>query len=252
MNKVFKKEVIIINNEKKIYGIKYLPNIDGKYPIVIFSHGYNGTNIDFENNAKILVENGIAAYCFDFCGGSVNSKSSMNTEEMSIFTEMEDLKKVIEGVKTWPEIDTNNIFLFGGSQGGLVTSLVAEKYKDDINGVILLFPALCIANDWTSKYKSANDIPKYIDFWGMRLGEKYIKSVYGFNIFDNLGSYDKNILFLHGDKDLIVAHKYTLDISKKYKNSKVIIFEGEGHGFSKEGNLKVSNITVDFVKFKIN
>ena len=248
MGEMLKEEIIIEDNNRKIYGVKYSPRDINKCPIVIFSHGYNGSNSDFYDNAKVLAKNGIASYCFDFCGGSVRARSSMETEDMTIFTEKEDLKAVINRVKTWPEIDINNIFLFGASQGGFVTSLVAEDYKNEIRGVILLFPAFCIPDNWTEKYNSINEIPDYVDFWGMKLGKEFIETIYNFKVYDNIGKYNKKILFLHGDNDLVVPHKYTLDISKRYKKSEVIIFEGEGHGFSKEGNTKVSNIILDFIK----
>lgn len=248
MGEFLKEEIIIEENSREIYGVRYVPKEADKCPIVIFSHGYNGSNSDFYDNAEVLAKNGIASYCFDFCGGSVRAKSSMNTEDMTIITEKEDLKAVINKVKTWSEIDINNIFLFGASQGGFISSLVADEHKDEIRGVILLFPAFCIPDNWTEKYESVDDIPKCVDFWGMKLGSGFIKSVYKFNIYDNIGKYDKKILFLHGDNDLVVSHKYTLDISKKYNDSEVIIFEGEGHGFSKEGNIRVSNILLDFIK----
>lgn len=248
MGEFLKEEIIIEENNREIYGVRYLPKEVNKCPIVIFSHGYNGSNSDFYDNAEILAKNGIASYCFDFCGGSVRAKSSMKTEDMTIVTEKEDLKAVINRVKAWSEVDNDNIFLFGASQGGFISSLVADEYKDEIRGVILLFPAFCIPDNWTEKYESIDEIPEDIDFWGMKLGAGFIKSVYKFNIYDNIGKYDKKILFLHGDNDLVVPYEYTVDISKRYKNSDVIIFKGEGHGFSKEGNNKVSNVLLDFIE----
>jgi len=64
-----------------------------KCPIVIFSHVFNETNADFAMNSEYLGGNGVGAYCLDFYGGSVNSKSDLKTTEMSIFTEKEDLNQ---------------------------------------------------------------------------------------------------------------------------------------------------------------
>jgi len=95
------KSIVKINHHgKEIYGVSYVPNIDKKYPIVIFSHGFNGTNRDFSMYGQYLAEKGIGSYCFDFCGGSVNSKSSLKTTEMTIFSEKEDLSAVIDAIKT--------------------------------------------------------------------------------------------------------------------------------------------------------
>ena len=106
------KSIVKINHHgKEIYGVSYVPNIDKKYPIVIFSHGFNGTNRDFSMYGQYLAERGIGSYSFDFCGGSVYSKSSLKTTEMTIFSEKEDLSAVIDAVKTWEKVDKENVFL---------------------------------------------------------------------------------------------------------------------------------------------
>lgn len=240
-------EKFIEYEDKKIYGRVYSPQVDSKVPIVIFSHGYNGTSDSFDLYGEFLASNGIAAYCFDFCGGSVNSRSSLKTTEMTVFTEINDLKAVIENIKDWINIDKNNIFLFGESQGGFVTALTVEDYIEEIRGVILLYPAFCIPDNWTEKYKDIYSIPKEVPFWGMTLGEEFIKAIYDFNIKKHIGKYENNILILHGDKDVIVPEKYSLDIAKEYKNSNVVIFPGEEHGFSEEGSKEVMNMVVKFV-----
>lgn len=72
-----------------------MPQMD-KCPMVILSHGFNGSGDDFTEYAKVLVENGMGACIFDFCGGSLRSKSDLSTTEMTVFTEKEDLLAVID------------------------------------------------------------------------------------------------------------------------------------------------------------
>ena len=85
------REVIQIGHHgRTVYGIAEFPEGEGKWPIVIFCHGFNGTADDFAEYSEYLVSRGVATYRFDFCGGSVNSRSSMKTYEMSLFTEKED------------------------------------------------------------------------------------------------------------------------------------------------------------------
>ena len=94
-----KTEVRLVENGRELYGLLTTPEEEGKYPAVIFSHGYNGTGRDFEWMGEYLAANGVAAFCFDFCGGSVNSRSSMATTDMTIFTEKEDLHSVVRYIK---------------------------------------------------------------------------------------------------------------------------------------------------------
>ena len=52
----------------------------------------------------------------------------------------------------------------------------------------------------------------------------------------------KPVLLFHGKKDLVISYKKTLQIKEKLlknnKNSEVIIFDNEGHGFKKTNNKK--------------
>ena len=248
MNPLNKKIIKISHNRREIYGVAYLPEIEKEYPIVIFSHGFNGTNRDFAMYGQYLAERGIGAYAFDFCGGSVSSKSTLKTNEMTIFTEKEDLSAVIEEVRTWEKVDKNNVFLFGGSQGGLVTALVAEEYEKETTGILLLFPAFCIAEDWTKRFPNYENIPEKVDLWGVTLGREFFQTIHKYDVYKNIGKYSKNVLIFHGDKDEIVSLDYSKKARDLYSNVKLEVFTGEGHGFSNTGNKKVVQMVEEFVK----
>lgn len=245
----YEKEVVKIKHqEREIYGVSYMPNTNKKCPVVIFSHGFNGTNVDFAMHSDYLAKNGVGAFCFDFCGGSVNSKSDLKTNEMSIFTEKEDLCAVIETLKNWENVDPAAIFLFGGSQGGLVSALAADEYIEDIKGLLLLFPALGIADDWNKRFPTRASIPDTQEIWGVRLGRIYFESIHGYNVFDHIGKFNKNVLIFHGDQDEIVALEYGKRAEKLYPHARMEVFPGEGHGFSETGNKRVAQMTYEFVK----
>ncbi|MGN6713055.1 alpha/beta hydrolase family protein [Anaerocolumna jejuensis] len=245
----FTKEVIQMNHHgRKIYGVSYMPNSKKRVPMVIFSHGFNGTNDSFAMHGEYLAENGIGSYCFDFCGGSVNSKSDLNTSEMTIFTEKEDLCEVLHSIKEWENVDSDNIFLFGESQGGLVSALAAEEYAADIKGVLLLFPALCIADNWNETFPTPESIPDTHMLWGVTLGRNFFESVHGYDVFDHIGSFNKNVLIFHGDEDGIVDLEYGKRAAKLYPSARIEVFRGEGHGFSEASNKRVAKMTCEFVK----
>jgi uncharacterized protein len=219
-----------------------------KCPVVIFSHGFNGTHADFALSSEYLVANGVGAFCFDFCGGSVHSKSDLKTTEMSIFTEKEDLCAVIDTIRDWENVDRDNIFLFGGSQGGLVTALAAEEYIEEIKGIVFLYPAFSIPDNWNTKFPTLESIPDTYELWEMTLGRIFFESIHGYNVFEHIGQYHKNVLIFHGDQDDIVALEYGKRASKLYTHARMEVFPGEGHGFSDVGNKKVTEMTCEFVK----
>lgn len=241
-------EMTIQNEGRTIYGVKYTSNQSKPSPLVIVSHGYNGTHESADQLGQYLSDHGISVFCYDFCGGSVNSRSSMNTTEMTIFTEEEDLVNVIGAAKTWDDVDPDNLFLFGESQGGLVTALVAEQYKEDIQGVLLLYPALCIPDDWDRKFPNLCDIPDEFEFWGMVLGRKFFETIHGYPVFEHIGGYDRNVQIFYGIEDPIVPQEYVQKAADTYPHAQLELFPGEGHGFSTEGCRRLVTMTYDFVQ----
>lgn len=245
----YQKEIVKIKHQgREIHSVSYMPNSNEKCPVVIFSHGFNGTNVDFTMNSELLAENNVGAICFDFCGGSVHSKSDLKTSEMTIFTEKEDLSAVVETIKTWENVDPDNIFLFGGSMGGLVSALVADEKVEGIKGLLLLFPALGIAEEWNRRFPTLETIPDIHELWGVRLGRVFFESIHGYNVFDHIGKFNKNVLIFHGDQDEIVALDYGNKAEELYPHTKIEVFPGEGHGFSEAGNKRVAEMTYEFVK----
>lgn len=240
------QNITIEHHGRNISGKAYFPEKD-KCPIVIFSHGFNGSGDDFRIQAEILAKNGIAALTYDFCGGALSSKSDMRTHEMTVFTEKEDLTAVLNAVEEWESIDSDHIYLFGGSMGGLVSALAAEEHADEIKGLILLFPALCVADNWNARFPDVNAIPQRVDVWGVPLGKCFFETLQGFHIFENIGNYPGKVLILHGDQDDVVPVEYSEKAQGVYHNARLEIFPGEGHGFSAAGNDKVTQMLLDFV-----
>lgn len=238
----------ILHHNRELVGDFYFPDNDTPSPLVIFSHGYNGSGKDFILNAHLLSEHNIAAFCYDFCGGSVNARSSMETSNMTIFTEMEDLCAVLDFLKKDPMIDENNIFLFGASQGGFISALVAEQRTEDIQGLLLLYPALCIPDDWNNRFPDISDIPDSLELWGMKLGHDFFVALHGFKTSDHIGNYPREVLVMHGSEDKVVAKAYVDKLPSIYPHAVLELFPGEGHGFTKAGNQRVAQMTLDFIE----
>ena len=247
MGKVVVDSIKVSNHNRQIDGLVYMPMESGIYPVVIFSHGYNGFKTDFDSTARFLAERGICAVTFAFCGGSTRDTSGMSTKDMTIFTEKDDLFAVISYVKELEFINEKQVFLFGGSQGGLVTALVVEDIPDEIRGMILLYPAFCIADDWNKKFPKKEDIPEEFELWDMKLGRVFFESIYGYDVFEHVGKYENPILVMHGEKDAIVSMSYMDKIKRAYKNVHLELFPLEGHGFSDEGTKKMTELLYDFV-----
>ena len=221
--------------DDRIFATVYIPEGKGPFPTVILSHGYNGRGSDFCKEAAFFAEHGMVACTFDFCGGSVHSDSSMDTKKMSVLTEKEDLEAMISFVKAYEGAAADQLFLFGGSQGGFVTTLAAAEMPDGIRGLILYYPAFCIPDDWRKEYPDPSKIPESREFWGMELGKAYFSAAVQMDAYAALGRIRQKILLLHGDKDTVVPPVYARKAAQIRKQVELEILPEEGHGFSDAG-----------------
>lgn len=237
----------VTHHGRTVDGTLYNPENAEKCPVVIMSHGYNGQKTDFEISAKYLAENGIGAVCYTFCGGSLSDESGFPTTEMTLFTEKEDLCAVLDEVRTWNWVDAENIYLFGASQGGMVSALAAEEREADINGLILLYPAFCIPDDWNRRFPNREDIPEAQDVWGMMLGRRFFETIHGLDVKKHIGSFAKDVLIMHGAEDSVVAVAYGEWAAGKYPNARLEVFQNEGHGFSEYGDRRMEAMLLYFV-----
>ena len=228
-------EIMVEANGREVYVKGYMPDDDEKHPAIILCHGYNGAHTDFTKECIYYAQNGYVAYAIDFCGGSGRSKSSGLSTDMTIFTEKEDLLAVFDYVSALENVDSEQVYLFGGSQGGLVAALAAEERADKVKGVALYFPAFNIPDDWRNNYKTEVEIPETVDFWGLQLGKNFFMSMRDFYTFDNIGKYSEKVLIIQGDKDAIVPLSVAQKAEQHYSNAELIVLPGEGHGFTPNG-----------------
>lgn len=226
----FQRETFCIDQMKKhIYGELYRPNGRENCPVLIMSHGFNGNSEGMRYEAECLAKHGIAVYCYDFCSGGLRSKSSGTTLEMTIPSEQEDLKIVVEHIKKLPWVHKDRIYLFGGSQGGFVTALTAPELEG-IAGVFLEFPAFCIPDDWRRIKETTDDA--IIECMGVPLGRCFADTVPDYDVFEKAAEYTGPVIVFHGTEDALVSVHYSERLCEKYKNARFIRFPGQKHGFT--------------------
>jgi dienelactone hydrolase len=239
------REINCNNNGKNIFGIAYIPlNAGAKMPAVIYSHGYGGTNSGGRIYAEALARKGIAVYCFDFCGGGNASRSDGKPTDMSVFTEKSDLEAVISMMKSQDFVDSNNLFLMGISQGGMVSAMTAAEQPHAIRGLILLYPAFLIPENVRTRYKTFAEIPDTVNFFGwLQVGRRYCEDVWNYDVYAHIAGYNKDVLLIHGDRDNIVDITYSQRALNVYQSAELKIIPGAGHGFTgREAETAISYI----------
>ena len=231
------EEIWCENGSNRIYGIAYIPEAEGRLPLVIFSHELGNNHESGVRYAERLAAHGYAAYVFDFCGGSAGgtqNRSDGSNSEMSVLTEASDLSAVLDAAKAWPFVDSDKIFLLGGSQGGLVTIITGCERQDELAGMMLMYPALSAkADSQANSYASPEEVPEDVPLFGgwMHVGRNYITDLWEVNFDQLLASYRRKLLLLHGNRDS------TVDVSWSEKAVEIIpdcefhIISGGGHEF---------------------
>ena len=242
------KELTVDTGAHSLFGQLLTPRgLSGKLPTVIVSHGLNSNG----KNAKALVGESLAmsgfqVYCFDFYGGSLHSASGGKMEEMTVFTEKDDLHAVIERIKALETTDTENLFLLGESQGGFVTGITAAEHPE-IKAVIEYYPAFCIPEDARKRHGARKSIPETEDFGGSHLGQAYSGSVWEYDVFSVIPAYKGPVLILHGDHDSVVDISYGRKAADAYENAEFVCLPGEVHGFTAEGKKKAAQLSYEFL-----
>ena len=217
------EEINIKYASKTVFANLFTPDTSGAHPAVIMSHGFNSSYGEWTNECVWFSQHGYTALAIDFCGGSLVSRSSGITREMTVTSETEDLLASLDYIRALPDIDKENIFLLGASQGGFVSALAAARRPQQVRSLALYYPALCIPDDWSARFPDPSAVPETFDLWGVELGRAYADDVVLYHVVDGgnhaltiggevAGLTTGNIQAIHHDDQVIVT--YPVEVGK--------------------------------------
>jgi hypothetical protein len=225
---------------------------DAPKPAVILSHGFLANQKMCYDYAKLLADLGYVAFTFDFCGGGLGCHSDGKSEDMTVLTEKADLLAVLRYVQSLSYVDADNISLLGCSQGGFVSMLVAKEIPNEISRLLLLYPALCIPDDARRgkmmffRFDPEN-VPEVLGRFPMKLGGDYAKTVLKMDVMEEIGGFDRPVLYLHGTADKIVPLRYAQTAKDNYPNCQYHELMGGGHMFQGEPEQEARRLIQDFM-----
>lgn len=225
-------ELWCMNGNQRIYGLLYTKARPGeRVPAVILSHSYSLSHAAMRGYARSLAEKGMAAYCFDFCGGGSESQSDGSTDSMTVFTEVNDLKAVLATVRGLDVVHPDSVYLLGSSLGGLVSALVAEDEPDQVAGLILFYPAFNMAD----LVRQFGDL---MNGWGGGMGgmfsmsQVFIDALKDYDVWQHIGTFPRPVTILHGSKDWLVPVSNSKKAVGLYPDATLHVIEGANHGFN--------------------
>lgn len=237
----------------RLRGFILKPEMTGRVPVVIVSHGFGSCTRDTKKYAQVFVDEGYAAICFDFCM-SGSGKSSGSSLGMSVLTEKTDLLNVLDYAKTLDFVDGEHITLVGCSQGGFVSALAAVEREKDIERLIMYYPALCIPDDArrgqmiNAKF-DPNHVPEQFRALFVKLSSKYVMDVIDMGPFQEICGFQKPVLIVHGTKDKLVDIRYSRRACQVYQNCRLAEVNG-GHGFLFGGFAESKRATQEYLRTK--
>lgn len=241
----------VTHHGRTVYGDAYIPGAE-EFPLVIFSHGYNGYKDDFRSDAAFLLDEGVASITFTFCGSGARDRSGFATTQMTLFTEREDLAALVDYARSIEGFN-GKLYLFGGSQGGLVSAMAAQTRAEDIAGLVLLFPAFSIPDDWSgmypeSRFPAAEDIPETIPWMGVDLGRDFAATAREFDIYENMAEFIKPVMIFHGAADNIIPISHSRRAAEAYPNCWYKTYPGAGHGFAPNLMAEIDDYLLEFIR----
>lgn len=201
-----------------------------KMPLVLCAHGLGGNANTMLPYAQAFAARGLAAFCPDFRGGG-GTLSDGDMLSMSVLTEVDDLETVLAAARTWDFVDPERIALLGESQGGIVSAITAARHRDQINGLMLLYPAFGITDAVHEYFDSKDEIPDVFAFLWLTVGRPYAADMWDYDVYAEIAAYEKPVLIFHGTADDIVPIAYSRRADEVYADAEYHEFAGAGHGF---------------------
>lgn len=226
----------------RIYGEVKRPDVQGPVPVVIVSHGFGGNHTQTPRMQELLAQHGVVVYSFDFAGGSgyESGQSEGSMTDMSVMTEVQNLRDALALVQGLDYIDPSRTYLVGASQGGVVTTLVAEDNPAGVPGIALIYPAFSLFDDAHERFPTREDITDTADLMGLTVGRRYFEDVYDVNIYDHM-TFTGQVLIFHGTADDIVPISYSQRASTTFANATMTALDGQGHGFTEAAQETVAD-----------
>ena len=254
------KNVTFFRDGKKICGEYYIPEGDGPFPVMVISSGQTAPLSLYQDEAKAFSESGIACLIFDFTGAVGRSRSDGELTESSVLTEVQDLNAILDSLSYLPKADTDKVFLWGHSLGGLVSTYTGANRPEDITGMILLEPSFVYPDFTRAAETDLSQVPDVITDpkkYNTIVGKQFVIDMVSVDVLKEAEKFSGDVLLILGTADDTVSASPSLasaypkvfeTAAKTFPSCETEFVEGADHLFQGEHGRIVIEKTIDFVK----
>lgn len=135
----------------------------------------------------------------------------------------------------------------GNYQVGTQYAQELAAHKEEIRGMVLLYPAFVMTDHANEMYQSVDEIPETSYFLWMEVGRAYFEPLIGYDFYEEIAAYDKDVLLIHGDADDIVPLSYSEKALEVYPSAELKVIPGGGHGFYGEDARQTTDYMLEYL-----
>ncbi len=202
---------------------------------VVFSHGFLVPGFEsrrmFIDMAGRLAAAGVQSALFDYRGSGY---SDLSFEEMTLDTELEDLKVVLAAVR---ERASGPIIVWGMSLGTAIAARAAAEDPGAIDALAFWCGSFETYERWSERYREPFEagggetlIPA-----GFKVTERLVESTKSFDLQTHLSRTSCPLLMVHGTEDGSTdIARATRGMDRAQRDMDRVIIEGGNHGFKNQ------------------
>jgi dipeptidyl aminopeptidase/acylaminoacyl peptidase len=231
-----------------------LPSTDtgsGETPVIVDVHGgpESQRRPSFNSVKQYLLANDYAVFEPNVRGSSGYGKAYAALDDVEKrMDSVADIKAAVEWLGDHPAVDTDRIVALGGSYGGFMVLAAMTEYPElwaagiDIVGIANFVTFLENTGEWRRELREA-------EYGSLDEDREFLESISPIN---RIEAIDAPLFVLHGENDPRVPVDEAEQIVEKARRQAVpvrkLIFEDEGHGFTKlENRIEAYQSVVEFL-----
>ncbi len=226
------------------------PAADEPSPVIVDIHGgpESQRRPSFNPVKQYFLANGYAVFEPNVRGSTGYGKAYTRLDDKrNRMDSVADIEAGVEWLRARPDVDGERIVALGGSYGGFMVLASLTEYPDlwaagvDIVGIANFVTFLENSGDWRRSLREA-------EYGSLKSDREFLESISPIN---NIEQIRAPLLVLHGANDPRVPVGEAEQIAEKAAEHvpvETVIFDDEGHGFSKlENRIDAYRTVVDFL-----
>lgn len=221
---------------ERLVGLVDIPKLkNNKRPAVILAHGFGAEKTEdgmFNDVAGALVKANYFVFRFDFSG---LGESEGDYSKTTLTKLTEDLRSIIDFVKSQPQVDLGRIGIVGMSFG---TSVAVALHAPEIKAYVLLGSVARPYEVLKNLFMQYTFNPEGISFRitsegeSIQMGPQFWRDFANYNLLETIAEISRPICIIHGEKDSKAPLSEAEVFYRAAKEpKKLVVIKNADHGF---------------------